>query len=306
MLVILTIMIASCNKPTPVVSSGEVERLRDFESSFVDPRNVDIWLPDGYSPSSRYAVIYMHDGQMLFDSTKTWNGQEWKVDEVVSELIRSGKIKPCIVVGIWNNGEYRHTEYFPEKALGGLDEEARGEIVRNFLKDRPLADEYLKFLVGELKPYIDSHYSVLTDPENTVIMGSSMGGLISLYALCEYPEIFGRAGCLSTHWPMISPDSTTSATEVPVVAGMRRYLSENLPDPERHRVYFDYGTATLDSFYEPHQILVDEIMATAGYGKENWITMKFEGADHSEQSWSARLEMPLIFLLGTDAGGQIQ
>ncbi|MGE5349346.1 MAG: alpha/beta hydrolase [Actinomycetota bacterium] len=298
LIVIMTIMVAACNKPMPVVSSGKIERLRDFKSSFVDPRNVDIWLPAGYNPSSGYAVIYMHDGQMLFDSTKTWNGQEWKVDEVVSELISSGKIKPCIVVGIWNNGDYRHTEYFPEKALDGLEEEDRSEVVRIFLKDKPLADEYLRFITEELKPYVDSHYSSLTGPENTIIMGSSMGGLISLYALCEYPGIFGRAGCLSTHWPMINPDSTSEATEIPVVVGMRKYLSENLPDPEGHRIWFDYGTATLDSFYEPHQLLVDEIMISRGYGTESWETRKFEGTDHSEKSWSERLDIPLVFLLG--------
>ncbi len=294
----IAFLAASGSQSIPEVSSGRIERLENFGSAYVDPRNVDIWLPEDYDPSMKYAVLYMHDGQMLFDSTKTWNGQEWKVDEVLTELISSGKIVPCIVVGIWNNGDYRHTEYFPEKALEGLDADERSNIVTNFLKEKPLADEYLKFLTEELKPYIDSHYSTLTDRENTIIMGSSMGGLISLYAICEYPDIFGGAGCLSTHWPMISPDSSSMATEIPVVAGMRRYLSENLPDPEEHRIWFDYGTATLDSFYEPHQMLVDEIMAGKGYGPENWMTRKFEGADHSEKSWSARLDIPLTFLLG--------
>ena len=97
----------------PVPSSGKIIRHENFASHYVDSRNVDVWLPENYSPSKKYAVLYMQDGQMLFDSSVTWNKQEWGVDETISSLQQENKIKDCIVVGIWNTGAGRHSEYFP-------------------------------------------------------------------------------------------------------------------------------------------------------------------------------------------------
>jgi enterochelin esterase-like enzyme len=297
------LLIFSCRHSTesniPEVSSGKIIRITDFQSGFVDPRNIDVWLPDGYDPDKKYAVIYMHDGQMLFDSTKNWNKQEWQVDETITKLTSQNKIKESIVVGIFNNGEYRMTEYFPMVALMGLQEPTRSSVVKTLLKDKPLSDNYLKFIVEELKPYIDKTYSTFTDPSNTIIMGSSMGGLISVYAFCKYPSVFGGAGCLSTHWPMIGPgvlynrkifDNTSAA--------FREYLAVNMPEPPEGKIYFDYGTETLDSLYKPYQILVDTIMKRSGYNSRSWMTQEFPGENHSEKSWSKRLNIPLEFLLG--------
>lgn len=101
----------------PKVSSGEIIRIDSFPSKYVTPRNVDIWLPDGFSKDEKYAVLYMHDGQMLFDASKTWNNQEWMIDETLGKLLNEDKIKKTIVVGIWNSGEGRHSDYFPQKTF---------------------------------------------------------------------------------------------------------------------------------------------------------------------------------------------
>jgi len=149
-----------------------------------------------------------------------------------------------------------------------------------------LSDGYLQFLVEELKPFIDARYPTLSDPAHTLVMGSSMGGLISLYALIEYPNVFGGAGCLSTHWPI--------GEEVLVDA-----LGAALPSAGRHRLYFDFGTETLDANYEPWQRRMDEWLRTAGYREgQDWSTRKFEGAEHSERAWRERVPIPLAFLLG--------
>ena len=95
------------------LSSGTLERIENFPSKYVRARNVDVWLPEGYSKKKKYAVLYMHDGQMLFDSSITWNKQEWKVDEVASQLMEEGKTKDFIVVAIWNHADIRHPNYFP-------------------------------------------------------------------------------------------------------------------------------------------------------------------------------------------------
>ena len=139
-------------------------------------------------------------------------------------------------------------EYFPVVALDRLLEPTRGSLVKTLLKDKPLSDNYLKFIVEELKPYIDSTFSTYSDPSNTIIMGSGMGGLISVYAFCKYPDVFGGAGCLSTHWPIIGSgllynkkisDNTALA--------FREYLCSNLPRTPRGKIYFDYGSETPDS-----------------------------------------------------------
>ena len=300
---LLTALLLSCNpsavKKIPEVSSGKLIRIENFQSRFVNPRNIDVWLPEGYDSGRKHAVIYMHDGQMLFDSTTTWNKQEWHVDEVITKLIREGKIKDCIVVAICNNIEYRNAEYFPSVALDGLLEPTKGSIIKNLLKDKPQSDNYLKFIVGELKPYIDKTYSTYADPLNTFIIGSDMGGLISVYAFCKYPEVFGGAACLSTHWPMIGTGLLISMKITENTSRVfREYLSSNLPSPPRGKIYFDYGSEKLDSIYKPYQQLVDIIMKKAGYTPENWITREFMNADHSERSWSKRLYIPLEFLLG--------
>jgi predicted alpha/beta superfamily hydrolase len=284
---------------TPQVTSGKVVRIENFNSNFVKPRNVDVWLPDGYTPKRKYAVLYMHDGQMLFDSTTTWNKQEWKVDETVSALITENKIKACIVVGIWNT-DLRHAEYFPQKPFESLPKVFRDSLLefgkRNegtpLFKASVQSDNYLKFIVEELKPYIDKTYSTKSDQKNTFIAGSSMGGLISMYALCEYPNVFKAAACLSSHWPGIF-----TVANNPIPDAFISYLKNNLPNPKNNSIYFDFGTATLDSLYEPLQNKVDEVMKSKGFSSKNWKTLKFEGAEHTEKAWAKRLHIPFEFIL---------
>jgi len=299
------VLMASCNTPQKdtspvVVESGTLERLENFDTEFVTSRNVDVWLPEGYSTEKKYAVLYMHDGQMLFDSTTTWNKQEWGVDETLSELMDHDKIKDCIVVGIWNAGKERHSDYFPQKPFESLPQNIRDSLMDQARRQGEAklfstsvhSDNYINFIVYELKNYIDYNYSTLRDRENTFIAGSSMGGLVSWYALCEFPDIFSGAACLSTHWP----GSFTSENN-PIPQAFVDYLGENLPDPGTHKLYFDYGTETLDAMYEPFQQQVDSVMRAAGYTDKNWKTLKFEGADHSENAWKERLHIPLTFLL---------
>lgn len=279
------------------VTSGKLKTIKQFESKFVDSRQVDIWLPDGYSKKEKYAVLYMHDGKMLFDAAITWNKNAWEVDEIAGKLISENKTRKFIVVGVHNNGEYRHSEYFPQKMIADIPEAPQKFIVEKYLKNKPQADNYLKFLVTELKPFIDKKFSTLTDKENTYIAGASMGGLISLYAICEYPEIYGAAAGISTHLPMIAGFDFTYDVENDVASKFRDYLSKKLPNPENHRIYMDYGNKTIDAFYKPFQDKVDLVMTEKGYSDKNWITKFFPGENHSEVSWKKRLDIPLLFLL---------
>jgi enterochelin esterase-like enzyme len=275
----------------PNVIAGKIERLENFKSKFVIPRNIDIWVPEGYNPDMKYSVVYMHDGQMLFDTAQTWNKKEWKVDEVFSSLISENQIEPCIVVGIWNTPE-RITEYFPNKIFDLMGTETQKLILEKYGNGKTAnADNYLKFITSELKPYIDSHFSTFTDTEHTFMIGSSMGGLISVYAVSEYPGIFGGVACLSTAWfSFIEPnyDAPSAVFE---------YMKQNLPSPSDHKIYFDYGTGESDKPYELTQSFVDLIAKGKGYTESNYKSMVFENDKHDEIAWSRRLNVPLYFLL---------
>jgi enterochelin esterase-like enzyme len=277
----------------PVVSSGTIVHYERFPSRYVQPRNVDVWLPEAYTSLRKYAVLYMHDGQMLFDSTLNWNRQEWSVDETLATLLQKGLVRNTIVVGVWSNSEYRLSEYFPQKPLNTLPATMRDSLIAGPLMNRAQADNYLRFLVRELKPFIDSAYATRRDKANTMVAGSSMGGLISLYAICEYPAVFGAAACLSTHWP-----GTLQGQYEAIPNAFVSYARQKLPSPKDHKIYFDYGTETLDRLYKPHQERVDKVMHARGYRTRQWITREFPGEDHSEKAWGRRLHIPLQFLLG--------
>lgn len=277
---------------------GSIERIDSFPTKFIKPRTVDIWLPTTYSEEKKYSVLYMHDGQMLFDATTTWNKQEWKVDEVASKLISEEKVDEFIVVAIWNIPELRHMDLYPKKPYESLSKEVK-EKIQNEVKKAQFpfddskinSDNYLKFIVEELKPYIDNHYSVFTDTNHTGIMGSSMGGLISMYAICEYPQIFGKAACLSTHWVGFRDFENN-----PIPESFFSYMENNLPNSETHKIYFDYGTETLDASYLKYQYRVDELLQLKGYTSENYKNLKFEGENHSESSWQKRIDIPFEFM----------
>ncbi len=267
-------------------TAGRIETLPPLVSRFVAPRRVDVWLPPGYDANTNehYPVLYMHDGQNIFDPLTSYAGVSWEVDQALSRLVKAGRARPAIVVGVWNTPA-RFAEYMPQKAA--TPDQMEQLLAQFHLPPAPRqADAYLQYLVTELKPFIDQHYRTQPGREQTFIMGSSMGGLISAYAAVEYPGVFGGAGCVSTHWP---------AGDGIVI----KYLAKHLPNPGAQKWYFDFGTATLDAGYEPYQQRMDAVLRAAGYTEgRDWMTRKFPGAEHSEKSWRERVAIPLTFLLG--------
>jgi predicted alpha/beta superfamily hydrolase len=278
-------------------NGSKIERFINFKSNITSPRTVDVWLPEDYSSQKKYAVVYMQDGQMLFDSSNTWNKQEWKVDETLSKLKTENKIIDCIVVGIYNRDEYRYADYFPEDILQKLSDEQRNEILGKQLKNSPSANNYLRFIVEELKPFIDTKYSTYTNKEHTVIMGSSMGGIISLYAVCKYPDVFGKAGCISSHWPVLSASLYDFRENKNVAESFKNFVQQKINVSNKSVFYFDHGTETLDSNYLPYQQQIDKLFVEKGFKEKNFVSKKFPGEDHSEKSWSKRLYIPFGFLL---------
>jgi predicted alpha/beta superfamily hydrolase len=271
--------------------SGVLGRLvvwMDVKSSFLGPtRHVVIWLPPGYdsAATTRYPVLYMHDGQNLFDPRIAFTGVDWGVDEAVVRLMQRGTIPPVIVVGVWNSIE-RGTEYSPWHRAGA----------------------YARFLVEELMPRVNAEFRTMTGPENTAVMGSSMGGLVSFYLVTHHPDVFGACGCMSTHLPLSEAVAARSFQGmVPVatpdtVPYIIRDIEAGLRVPRGARYWFDYGSQGLDSAYvATHDTVRAWLLRQNLVEGKDFVVRRYEGATHNEASWRARLADPLTFLFGKRA-----
>ena len=263
---------------------GQLIYWTDVESAFLGPkRHVEVWLPPGYdeNPAARYRVLYMSDGQNLFDPRIANTGVDWGVDEAIVRLVEAGEIDPVIVVGAWSTDE-RGPEYSPWHG----------------------APEYARFLIEELMPRVNAEFRTLTGPENTAHMGSSMGGLLSFYLVTYHPEAFGSCGCVSTHFPLServwaqvgNGEDGEALDETPFII---RDIEAGLTVPEGARYWFDYGTEGLDGEYGPTHEAVREWLLGQGLTEgEDFVIREYEGANHNEASWRARLDDPLTFLYG--------
>ena len=274
------------------VDPGRIDATFVVEAEGLPARQVQVWTPPGYDAGARaLPVIYMHDGQNLLASDPRPPGPfgRWGVDQIIADLVARQAIPPALVVAI-DNSANRAGEYMPRPAFDIAM--SRGipvtTSVGHAVASRDIAsDAYLRLIVDVIKRRIDRQYR--TDPGRhaTALMGSSMGGLLSLYGLCRRPDVFGQAACLSTHW-LIGEGA------------MIDYMRDSLPDPATHRLYFDRGTEGLDARYAPFQPLADQAVRQAGYRDGiSFETSVFPGATHNEVSWSKRLDVPFRFLLAS-------
>ena len=274
------------------VTSGNLWRANIFSPELNETIKIDVWTPKGYTNYKKYPVIYMHDGQNLFDANSTWNHQAWEIDSVLGSLIVEKKVTPAIVVGIHSVDTTRIGDLMPERVVEMTPPGEVRDFIDLICRSQYRADEYLAFIVNTLKPIIDDKFSTLSDRKSTTIMGSSMGGLISIYGLAEYPDVFGNAACLSTHWTGAIGDNYDFPE------AMKYYLMDRLPRGTDHRVYFDNGDCEYDSQYLPAFEDMRSLFYFLGYQEDDRLkTDLFHGHSHSEKSWSERVAIPLEFIL---------
>ncbi len=267
--------------------SGVVGRLvywPDVHSTHLGPnRLVEIWLPPGYdSTSTRYPVLYMSDGQNLFDPRIASTGVDWGVDEAIVRLVQRGVMPPVIVVGVWNSAE-RGLEYSPWQG----------------------APNYARFLIEELIPRVNATFRTLTGPQNTAVIGSSMGGLLSFYLVTHHPETFGACGCMATAFPLSDALVQQYFPGVPKVAHpdttpyIVRDIAAGLQVPRGVRYWFDFGGHGIDSLFGPSHEIVREWLLRQGLKEgTDFVIRRYPESTHNEASWRARLEDPLTFLFG--------
>lgn len=280
-------------------ASGTLVQHENLPSTYCTPRSVQVWLPEGYHENQhRYPVLYMHDGQNLFQKELSWYDVTFEVAEQLTTLVNEGIVRKTIVVGIFCTDD-RDREYTPITIFDRLNNQSKEVVIRN-MEGRPLSKGYTRFIVKELKPFIDNTYRTKSGQADTFVAGASMGALISLHTLLKYPHIFGGAACLSTHWPLVDEEEAleSKAWRRNVTAAFVNYLHEGLPPPGTHRFWFDHGSESLDWYYQPYQRKILQAFEERGYMKgTDWKYKIFPGGDHNEASWRDRLSEPLTFLL---------
>jgi enterochelin esterase-like enzyme len=246
-----------------------------FSSRFLStPRDLVVYLPPGYEASgARHPVFYLQDGQNLFDPATAFGGQDWRADITADEMICRGEIEPVILVGIYNTGTRRVSEYTP----------TRNKRLRKGGK----AGRYAEMLAREIKPFIDHEYHALKSARHTAVGGSSLGALASLIAALEYPRVFGQVAMLS---PSVWWDGRS------IIAEARNYRS-----PLRPRIWLDVGTKESDTaqlVVEETRLLRDAFIESGWRLGPDLEYLEIEDAVHSETAWAARFGNVLASLFG--------
>jgi predicted alpha/beta superfamily hydrolase len=267
------------NEPAPPIQpvlTGIQKTHPGFKSQFLGPRDVIVYLPPGYDkePSRRYPVLYMHDGQNIFDSSSM--GMEWQMDEIAERLIKAGSIEPVIIVGVGNT-EARIDEYSPTR-------------IKRWDGDGMIggkADLYGRLLIEELKPFIDKTYRTRPDPRSTSLGGASLGGLVSLYLGLKHPDVFG--GGLLVVSSAAQWDSQMIVKTV-----------EALPAKTAQRIWLDMGTREGEPALVAVHRLRDALVAKGWKLGADLKYLEVERGGHDETSWAARVEPMLRFLYGKE------
>lgn len=282
--------------PALAQKAGRFETIAAFETTAIAPPRITIWLPPGYDAGrGRYPTVYMHDGQNLFDRRRSNFDKVWAADKAALRLIAARRVRPFIIVGIDQPGPARWRQYFPQALMDRASPALRDALTRTtgnaIIAERaPLTgDAYLRFLALELKPYIDRTYRTRPAARDTAIVGSSMGGLISCYAYTRLPRVFGRAGCVSTHWPLGDPEAT-APHRAEIVALWAQEFARRRPG-DGGRLWMDHGDQTLDAFYPPYQAGVTAALRRAGWREgRDFVARAYPGTPHEENAWAARLD----------------
>ncbi len=256
----------------PDTLTGTIRLHRDFTSRFVtEKRDVIVYLPPGYdsSPQLRHPVLYLHDGQNLFDSATAFGGNDWRLRETMEDLLQRGAIGPLIIVGIYNTPK-RLAEYTPMRDRRGRGGRARA---------------YGKLIVQDLKPFIDSEYRTLPEVGHTGLGGSSLGGLVTLYLGLQYPEVFSKL--------LVMSPSVWWADRA-ILKQVRK-----LPHKLNEKIWLDVGSSEGDNPAAAlrNTLELRDILLSKGWQLgQDLAFMQDEGAGHNEKAWGQRVPRALPFL----------
>ena len=272
------------------MSAGQLRKHDQFRSRFLrNNRDLIVYRPPGYDhqPFARFPVLYLQDGQNLFERATSFAGQDWNVHGAADHMIGVGAVQPLIIVGIYNTGKSRIYEYTPVKSpkLGG-----------------GRADRYGKFLVEEVMPFIQREYRVNPDPRGTGIGGSSLGGLLSLYLGLKHPQVFGKIAALSPsvwwHQRMMMQFAASVTLRPPErkLSIFRRRAAEPGLEAPRPTIWLDIGTKEGPRIVPDVEQFRDILLQKGWRPGEDLHYERVEGGEHNELAWSQRIGRVLQFL----------
>jgi predicted alpha/beta superfamily hydrolase len=256
--------------------TGNIQSHPNFPSKILgNRRDVLVYLPPGYrrSRSRRYPVLYLQDGQNVFDAATSFGGVEWGVDETAQRLVNQKLIAPVIIVAVANAGEARIHEYAPTR--GRLESGKRK-------RSKGLLRQYGRFLINELKPFIDARYLTLTEAEHTGLGGSSLGGLATIVLGLWFPKVFRRLAVMS---PSIWWDECVLFKMI-----------EKLDDEARPPLKIWLDTGTHEEGWHRAPILRDGLVEKGWRLHDDLHYFEDEGAEHTEAAWGYRMDAVLRFL----------
>jgi len=263
--------------PRPRKNDSPLRLHRRFRSHGLRSlRDIVVWLPPGYGliRGRRHPVVYFQDGQNIFDPITAFLGNAWHAGDRATDLIRAHRIAAPIMVGIYNTGFNRMNEYAPTPAeFSGWDGEK--------CKSTGDAKRYAKFVVQELKPFIDAHYLTRPGPRDTAVVGSSMGGLVSLYFALWHPRVFGHVAALS---PSIWWDNRVVFQDF---AKLRKKPGV--------RLWVDMGTS--EPGWEAIRLFRDTLTGKGWREGDDLVCREVPGAEHTEHAWAARIGDVLEWML---------
>jgi enterochelin esterase-like enzyme len=283
----------------PPSGRGKLFVRRAFPSGGLRPRDLFVWVPDAVVPRDGFPVLYMQDGQNLFDARLVPFGAAWEVDRSISRLADAGTVAPAIVVGIASTAD-RFIEYAPYPILDRLPAPAR-DAVESAWGGEARSCAYAMLVMDRVKPLIDEHFPTCPLPEATFLGGSSLGAVAALEMLARYPGRVAGAACLSAHFSLLPvtetevlPDGFADA----VTAAVADFAGTCLPPAGRHILWIDRSTLGIDRFYGPTHAAVLSALSRLGFveGADLGVGC-YAGVGHDEGAWRDRLDDALGFLL---------
>ena len=282
---------------------GQLYVLRHFASRHLAVRDLYVWTPDGVDEAARLPVLYMQDGQNLFDARLVPFGVAWEVDASLSRLIDAGQVAPTLVAGVACT-EDRFAEYAPALILDQLPAPTRRAVIDAW-PGAPDSAAYARMLVEEIKPLIDATFPTLTGRETTFLAGSSMGAVVAAELLARRPDVFAGAALLSAHFSLLPVTETEPLPDGfadDVAQAVGDFGRRHMPRAGSHRLWLDRSTLSIDRFYPPsHAAFVEALLALGYVEGEDLSVRTYAGVGHDEGAWRERLDEALAFLLAPRA-----
>ena len=288
------------------VSFGELESFV-IESDY-DTRKIQIYYPNNKKIDSDTLFIFMNDGEELFNAAESWHNMEWGIDEKIEEMNLNESELNFVIIAIHSakkgnrffvDETKRYAEYFPKESIPYFDSGFKKRRYQEWVNNNNLY--YLEFLTEDVIPFVEDKFDISLNNKNLGIIGASMGGLAALNALIEHPDLFGFAGCISTHWVGIKPLEYFLLPLVGKIDGdddtanaIISYIEDNITNIDDQKIYFDHGTIGLDSLYSSPQRRVNKILDSKS---KDYKYLVFDGYDHYASEFGSRFDGVLEYLV---------